>query len=390
MCLMYALPCRVYTVVGSIEAAYGIMANLAPVQLLSVEQLKAAMKADCSGSTPSQAFQLLLKLAQKGRGLMLESQGSAEKGKKDVVKSSHPSLPISKQLPTPFPIKGFEMTSFYGWFGLLLAVQRQPVVVLIEASADSFKDYNGVYKYQGPACFTYNLNHVVLLVGYRLVGKDSRFPHMAPPFWIIRNSWGPDWAQRNPCAVGTCVNDGPGSYSCVCPPGFRQGTTVEGTFSCAPSTFSCAPGTFSYAPAKLASPMLEPSVSCAAPIPLATVLNVANPASFIPCTVYYSTQQGDTCADLATYFTVAWSCMWDPPSCLPAFQALNPSLDCDANGGLLQPGKTVCVERKKDNVGLILVCSQYYLVQSAETCESICNMPYPPLTPKEGPQCRGA
>ncbi|CAI6006609.1 unnamed protein product [Closterium sp. NIES-64] len=196
--------CWAYAVVGSIEAAYGIMAKLAPVQPLPVEQLKAAMKADCSGSTPSEAFQLLPKLAQKGRGLVLESQGSAGKGKKAV-------------LPTPFPIKGFESTSFYDWFGLLLAVQRQLVVVHIEASADSFKDYNG-----DPACFTYNLNHVVLLVGYRLVGKDSRFPHMALPFWIIRNSWGPNWGDGGHMRMdiqgggGVCgINSLPGLYPVV-------------------------------------------------------------------------------------------------------------------------------------------------------------------------------
>ncbi|CAI5510934.1 unnamed protein product [Closterium sp. Naga37s-1] len=41
-------------------------------------------------------------------------------------------------------------------------------------------------------------------------------------------------AGSNPCVVGTCVNDGKGSYSCVCPPGFVQGTTAKGTLSCAP------------------------------------------------------------------------------------------------------------------------------------------------------------
>ncbi|CAI5515593.1 unnamed protein product [Closterium sp. Naga37s-1] len=330
--------CWAYAVVGSIEAALGILANTSAAPVLSVEQLKAAMKVGCSGSTPSQAFQLLLKLAQKGGGLVLEGQWAVEKGKKSSKAGSSNPLcaPLLKPLAKLFGVtcskandSGFESTSFYGWFGLLLAVQRQPVVVHIEASAASFKNYDG-----DPDCFTYNLNHVVLLVGYRLVGKDSRFPHMAPPFWIIRNSWGPDWgdgghmrmdiqggdgvcginslpglyplvrasaaaaaaataavttsaaaaaaaaacllsllppcslfhpfppfhsppsppdrfpptplhpasedackaAKRNPCAVGTCVNDGAGSYSCVCPPGFRQGTTVDGTFSCAPGT----------------------------------------------------------------------------------------------------------------------------------------------------------
>ncbi|CAI5498120.1 unnamed protein product [Closterium sp. Naga37s-1] len=553
--------CWAYAVMGSIEAAYSIMANLAVVQPLSVEQLKTVMKVNCSGSTPSQAFQLLLKLAQKGGGLVLESQGAATKGKKAVVKAGSSSplcSPLLKPLAKLLGVSGFESTSFYGWFGLLLAVQRQPVVVHIEASADSFKNYDG-----DPACFTYNLNHVVLLVGYRLVGKDSRFPHMAPPFWIIRNSWGPDWgdgghmrmdiqggdgvcginslpglypvvrakdpcnkaargdntgslfnpcgkftctakgttnecdcndprfiqatnadgsrtcayiealsvlvsshtiltaavsshsspsvllsslplpshpsppslplppllnpslptssppltslpsspsrprsplcpssedackaAQRNPCAVGQCVNDGAGSYSCVCPPGFRQGTTVEGTYSCAPGGNSTTYTVLSanvrcsdvfpvYGLTLTEFQSQNPSVSCAAPIPPSTVLKVASPASLIPCSVFYTTQQGDTCADLATYFIVAWSCLWDPDSCLPAFQALNPSLDCTANGGLLQPGQTVCVERIKNNVGLIPVCSQYYLVQSAETCESIRNVPYPPLAPKE-------
>ncbi|CAI7921459.1 unnamed protein product [Closterium sp. NIES-53] len=83
------------------------------------------------------------------------------------------------------------------------------------------------------------------------------------------------------------------------------------------------------------------------------------------------TQNGDTCASLESYFQV------------PAFQALNPSLDCSANGGLLQPEQAVCVERVTEKVGLIPVCSQYYLVQSAETCESIRNVPYPPLAPME-------
>ncbi|CAI5498443.1 unnamed protein product, partial [Closterium sp. Naga37s-1] len=250
--------CWAYAVVGSIEAALGILANTTVAPVLSVEQLKTAMKVGCSGSTPSQAFQLLLKLAQKGGGLMPERQWAIKNGKKPVKAGSssplctplmkplaklfgvscdkggagtisvslnpppYPFLHICHQPPGGFPIRGFESTSFYGWFGLLLAVQRQPVVVHIEASAASFKDYDGLSKYQDPACFTYKLNHVVLLVGYRLVGKDSRFPHMAPPFWIIRNSWGPDWGDGGHMRMdiqggdGVCgINSLPGLYPVV-------------------------------------------------------------------------------------------------------------------------------------------------------------------------------
>ncbi|CAI5515589.1 unnamed protein product [Closterium sp. Naga37s-1] len=92
--------CWAYAVVGSIEAALSILSNTSAAPVLSVEQLKAAMKVGCSGSTPSQAFQLLLKLARKGGGLVLESQGPAEKGKKAVVKAGS-SSPLCSPLLKP-------------------------------------------------------------------------------------------------------------------------------------------------------------------------------------------------------------------------------------------------------------------------------------------------
>ena len=42
----------------------------------------------------------------------------------------------------------FEKAAFFGsWFGLILAVQRQPVVVHIQATADTFVSYPGVSGY---------------------------------------------------------------------------------------------------------------------------------------------------------------------------------------------------------------------------------------------------
>ena len=55
--------------------------------------------------------------------------------------------------------------------------------------------YLQVYVYRDPACYTYNLNHAVVVVGYVLEGNDPRAPGFPPPYWIIRNSWGQDWGE---------------------------------------------------------------------------------------------------------------------------------------------------------------------------------------------------
>ncbi|GJP72571.1 hypothetical protein CLOP_g3288 [Closterium sp. NIES-67] len=502
--------CWAYAVVGAIEAAYSIMANLSVAPPLSAPQLRASMRADCQGGSPSQAFSFLLNSSRGRKGAERGSSpkddarrnalaiGVAAKQRQErsplcmaplipllkLLGITCNSKGVTKALTGDLHISGFESTAFYGWLGLLLAVQRQPVVVHIEATAASFKDYDGLSKYQDPACFTYNLNHVVLLVGYRLVGKDTRFPNMAPPYWIIRNSWGAEWgdgghmrmdiqggdgvcginslpglypivratkdpcniaarrdalgslfnpcgkftcevdgdtnrchcndsrfieatnadgsrtcayidackvAYRNPCGPGTCVNDGAGSYSCVCPPGFRQGTTVDGTLSCAPgdtrSRFTVtAPNIFCsdiyslYGLSLGQFHLQNPSVvDCTSPLPIGTVLVLNPPPSLAPCSVFYTTTEGDTCLSVAQYFDLADHCSFDVP-CEAAFQLLNPGVDCSLEDGL-QPDQAVCVERSVEAAGLIPVCSQYYLVQSGETCEAIRNVPNPPLSP---------
>ncbi|GJP49786.1 hypothetical protein CLOM_g8956, partial [Closterium sp. NIES-68] len=36
----------------------------------------------------------------------------------------------------------------------------------------------------------------------------------------------------NPCAVGSCINDGSGSYTCICPPTHTAATTSNGLPTC--------------------------------------------------------------------------------------------------------------------------------------------------------------
>ncbi|CAI5473407.1 unnamed protein product [Closterium sp. Yama58-4] len=194
--------CWAYAVVASIEAAYGIARHHSAPQL-SVEPLFAAMgladQDKCSaGGSPTEAFEKLVAL-DAGSGLT-----SA----------------------TKYPIQGFERTSFKGYVGLMLAVRRQPVVVHIEASADTFVSYDGTFKYQDPECYTGNLNHVVLVVGYFINRNDGSQNRIAPPFWIIRNSWGEEWGDRGHMRMdiqggdGVCgINVLPGIYPIVKIPG---------------------------------------------------------------------------------------------------------------------------------------------------------------------------
>ncbi|CAI5973939.1 unnamed protein product [Closterium sp. NIES-64] len=486
-----------YAVVGSIEAAYSIMANLSVAPQLSALQLRSSMRADCQGGSPSQAFAFLLKAARskaavRGRNVTVNQQerrhlndgrghskalvwrgGTANTKQVRSRLCMAPFVPLFKllgiscdgkgatkqqALTGDFYITGFESTAFYGWFGLLLAVQRQPVVVQIEATAPSFQEYDGLHKYQDPACFTYNLNHVVLLVGYHLAGKDSRFPNMAPPFWIIRNSWGAAWGDGghmrmdiqggdgvcgintlpgiypivraasdpcntaarsdasgslfNPCGSFTCVVDG-SSNRCNCTdPRFIEATNADGSRTCAYGTFSCAPGDTRSQYTLLApnifcsdiypvygltrdnfttlNPAVNcllppPTVNCIEPLPVGLTLNVTLNPGLAPCTVYYTTVPDDTCQSIGAYFNLN-DCRSKDPSCATVLQSLNPGLICQG-GTQVQANQAVCVERRAGAAGkggqVIPVCSQYYLVQNAETCDEIRSVPNPPLSPLE-------
>ncbi|CAI5929878.1 unnamed protein product [Closterium sp. NIES-65] len=193
--------CWAYAVVASVEAAYGIATNQIAPQL-SVEPLFAAMgltDTKCTaGGSPTAAFEKLVTL-----------DGSS-------------GLRGGSNQATPYPVHAFERAYFKGYEGLMLAVRRQPVVVHIEALADTFIIYDGTFKYQDPACYTGSLNHVVLVIGYFINRDDGSQGRIAPPFWIIRNSWGVDWGDRGHMRMGIMGGDGvcginvlPGIYPVV-------------------------------------------------------------------------------------------------------------------------------------------------------------------------------
>ncbi|CAI5518920.1 unnamed protein product, partial [Closterium sp. Naga37s-1] len=462
--------CWAYAAVAAVEAAYRIASNWAQPPVLSVEHLRLALSSNCDGGSPTKALQFLLNATAQGKGLV-----------DDAVYSQGPALKGRSQASTKYyGIRGIERTGFYGWFGLMLAVQRQPDIVHIEASAPSFQDYDGRGKYADEECFSNHLNHVVLVVGYLSAGSDPSNSAVLPPFWIIRNSWGTAWGDqghmrmdirsgdgicgintlpglfpvvrssadpcgsrsfqysnqhsgvfnpcgryncskkgtsnrckctdarfaqvknadgsytcayvdvcgsstRNPCVVGTCVNDGKGSYSCVCPPGFIQGTTLANTASCAPGD---AGGVYTVQQSNVWCSHVHPvfaltldqflhqnkGISCSAPLRINASLLVNSTVD--ACSVFYTTVLGDTCTGVARQVELCGAAASDA-ECEAAFQALNPAVNCSS----LKPSQAVCLERDPGVANVTVVCDQYYRARLNDTCDSIRQLAEPPLSP---------
>ncbi|CAI5502837.1 unnamed protein product [Closterium sp. Naga37s-1] len=212
------------------------------------------------------------------------------------------------------------------------------------------------FKYQDPGCYTGRLNHVVLVVGYFVLRNDGSQSRIAPPFWIIRNSWGVEWGDRghmrmdiqggegvcginvlpgiypivkmdvcgsdlkNPCYVGACINDAKGSYSFICPPNFVASTTID-------SFPTCDPGAAAFALCMGGSPVL--SVICS-----------------------------DTCWSISTQLGLTSS----------KLTALNPGLNCSES---IKAGRSLCIERNSTFAFTIPQCLRYGVLTAQDTCERL-------------------
>ncbi|CAI5458403.1 unnamed protein product [Closterium sp. Yama58-4] len=433
----YPGACWAFALVASVEAAYGIAMNAEAPQL-SVESLFAAMgltsEADkcITGGSPTEAFERLLTLPRAG--------------------VTEAGAPVSSEKKY-YPVHGFERTRFKLFVGLMLAVRRQPVVVHIEASAPEFAQYDRTFKFQDPGCYTGRLNHVVLVVGYFVLRNDGSQSRIAPPFWIIRNSWGVEWGDRghmrmdiqggdgvcginvlpgiypivkmdvcgsdlkNPCYVGACINDGKGSYSCICPPNYVASTTIDSFPTCDPVLVLYSVGFYQdisllpYLPSLLCVSSLVHIVQpCSVQVSLPVqpskaffrILTVTfspwhhSSLSRPPCFCAASPQQGchviSTCYEspaspqqgcpcsfcikhpslLSCHSTLQSDTCWSISAQLfltsRNLTALNPGLNCSEP---IKAGRSLCIERNATFAFTVPQCLRYGLLTPQDTCERL-------------------
>ncbi|GJP52614.1 hypothetical protein CLOM_g11719 [Closterium sp. NIES-68] len=245
------------TAVNAVEATFAIVTSAIgsndTIFNISVQQVVDCepSSSSCKGGWPTSALDYMVDASQDQGGLVPE-QAYPYKGKQ--AKCSGDKIAASS---TPVGLARYEQVDYYGWIGLLLAVQVQPVIAFVRGSYPSFQKYRaGVYS--DPKCAAAGIvDHSVLVVGYSFTGPDGE------GHWIVRNSWGTKWGEKGhmrmsfaggtgicgihavpaiypiiqvpspcdspqkPCGGGECVPDGSGGYSCLCPtPSLASPTTM--------------------------------------------------------------------------------------------------------------------------------------------------------------------
>ncbi|CAI5946717.1 unnamed protein product [Closterium sp. NIES-64] len=293
-----------YAVVASVEAAYGIALNQEAPQL-SVDSLFAAMgltslAAKCTtGNSPAAAFEKLLTLLRGGF--------------------------------MGFTNSGVERTQFKGYVGLMLAVRRQPVVVHIEASASTFVQYDG----GGDGVCGINVLpgiYPIVKIPKDLCGQKSyKGVGDLQPIDMCGSY------PMNPCAVGTCVNDGKGAYSCICPPNYIESRTVYNSSTCDPANTTATTLTVTGAN-WWCSDILSATGLSLASLPQQTM--------------------GDSCSSISTQLGISSIYLI----------SLNPSLDCSKP---IKAGHSLCLERNATFAFTTPKCLQYGMLTAQDTCEGL-------------------
>ncbi|GJP83346.1 hypothetical protein CLOP_g13511 [Closterium sp. NIES-67] len=445
--------CWIFAPVTAMEAAYAIAYNLVPPSISEQKAIDCQGTWACEGGKPSDAFdyiaasgglpasdtypytgsrnstsckgddkvsarfQLRRLLSDKGSATTIVTNSpSAENTITTASIPAHHSRMLashkSKQLTrpvltkaavgpgassTPLPphsISMFESIGITGWLGITLAVQKQPVVVYLEARADSFKGYAGGFVYNDPKCYSTGVvDHLVVVVGFNMMD--------AVPYWIIRNSWGPSWGENGYMRIaiaggaGICgMNTMPGLYPVITTPDPCKPINPCGGGTCTSTPTNESQRNKCTCPAGfVAVTNLDKTQTCA----LAKVCTffAINPCGFGTCVEDTDTKGGYTCLCSAGYtpgllaggaatcvpgslvtevvLPVAMSCGLVRTTYQLSkkdFTALNPKLKCS---GDLPAGAPIVV-RNSTTAAAALGCVVPYIVAQGDTCASIATL----------------
>eukprot|EP00850_Spirogloea_muscicola_P017158 SM000144S00706 [mRNA] locus=s144:260589:284227:- [translate_table: standard] len=281
-------------------------------------------------------------------------------------------------------ITSWETVPAQDTFAMMKAVTKQPVLALMNGDAPDFQSLGAGFNVYAGSCSDDRLNHAVLIMGY-----DSL---ASPPYWIVKNSWGTDWADAgyayiamesgkgrcgitsspgligvsndpanacagvNPCGDGTCTPVA-GGYTCACPSGYVN-NFVSG--SLAPKCVPASPCSANPNPCGYGACNDNNDGSYLCTCPANTALGSAADGS--PTCVAghktgglptYQTVVGDTCKSVAQLFSIS----------VADLKAYNPSLVCQQ----LQKGTVLAVAGDQ----LTGSCTAHYITRMWDTCGSI-------------------
>jgi len=159
---------------GALAVSTGSLVSLSEQQLIDCSSNAKYDNQGCNGGLMDNAFQYLLVAG----GITTEAL--------------YPYMSVQSKCRTKMPAFTAKIASFVDVppqreDRLAEAANLGPVAVAVEADSEAFQFYSsGVFNDQ--SCGT-ALDHAVLLVGY---GTDAR----AGDYWIIKNSWGPQWGDK--------------------------------------------------------------------------------------------------------------------------------------------------------------------------------------------------
>ena len=183
--------CWAFSSTGAVESAYAIknnvLYNLSQQELLDCSYLNHG----CQGGSMDLAFQFIMK-----NGLCTNNSYPYEAMRGECQK---------RDCETVVHISNFSDVTQNDEKSLARAVSQQPVSVAIQANKRSFQMYqSGIYS--DIDCGT-KLDHGVLVVGY---GTERQGFGQSMDYWIVKNSWGPEWGENGYIRIQRNIEDSSG------------------------------------------------------------------------------------------------------------------------------------------------------------------------------------